>query len=596
MTGSTDGSGGIPPPLDDDDGDVAWALTTAQVQWSRGAYADAVVWLRRAVDSAIEVGHKERATELNGIASALTERMLSQAASSPQAAPEPGVAAGADVDDLLDAVPESASPEGASPRPSGSFDVSFDSVSDQPEQSDTTMLTDYAPDDVAAAQAAADAAELAARNVAVVPSSGEPNVPVEPPASVDIRSNPFLQSDDVIASGDIHSVQSEEMITSGDVHSVQSGDVLSSSDVESVDSGAFAQSFDSDDMESEPTIPTSEPVPPEAVPPPPVAPPVAPPPPPSAAKGPPGPPPRPEPPPVDVAPDPPPPQVEAPGEVELPTEPPPPDVEAPGEAGPPADEPPPAAGAMIRDVPLEDVLGLQDLPEEAQAMLVEKAKFDTINLEEEVGNFEVALVVGGWVNVMPAIDEIAAVVVQVGEVVFTTGTVDQGVELRVVAGEDGTVVATWDRATFEEAVADCPWVADELRTVADRYQALAGATMGPLGERLDDSLRATVLDKLQVRALGPGEVLVEVGKEIRELQIVGAGHIEVVEGEGDDAKVTSDLGLGDFVFPERVLDHGKATLTARAGEHGALVLVGDGMSTQELVTSVPPLLEILAGA
>ena len=34
---------GIPPPVEGDDDDVAWALQTAAVQWKRGAYADAIV-------------------------------------------------------------------------------------------------------------------------------------------------------------------------------------------------------------------------------------------------------------------------------------------------------------------------------------------------------------------------------------------------------------------------------------------------------------------------------------------------------------------------------------------------------------------------
>jgi hypothetical protein len=48
--------GPFPVAKDDDDDDVAWALSTAQVQWKRGSQADAIVWLRRAIDSAVAVG------------------------------------------------------------------------------------------------------------------------------------------------------------------------------------------------------------------------------------------------------------------------------------------------------------------------------------------------------------------------------------------------------------------------------------------------------------------------------------------------------------------------------------------------------------
>jgi hypothetical protein len=54
----------FPVAKDDDDDDVAWALSTAQVQWKRGSQADAVVWLRRAIDSAVSVGATWRAAEL----------------------------------------------------------------------------------------------------------------------------------------------------------------------------------------------------------------------------------------------------------------------------------------------------------------------------------------------------------------------------------------------------------------------------------------------------------------------------------------------------------------------------------------------------
>src|SRR6185503_18055828 len=95
---SGEATAGIPPPLDSDDDDVAWALQTAAVQWKRGAFADAIVWLRRAVDSAIQAGQAERASDLSGAAWRLTERMLAQADAVITAPPasEPN-----DVDDLL---------------------------------------------------------------------------------------------------------------------------------------------------------------------------------------------------------------------------------------------------------------------------------------------------------------------------------------------------------------------------------------------------------------------------------------------------------------------------------------------------------------
>ncbi len=61
----------FPEALDDDNDDVAWALQTAAVQWNRGGRADAIVWLRRAVDTAVDLGLHARAQELNRMTEAL---------------------------------------------------------------------------------------------------------------------------------------------------------------------------------------------------------------------------------------------------------------------------------------------------------------------------------------------------------------------------------------------------------------------------------------------------------------------------------------------------------------------------------------------
>src|SRR5687767_4848738 len=76
----------IPPPLEDDDDDVAWALQTAAVQWDRGALADAVVWLRRAVDAAIAAGNARRTKELNRLATEFSEVMVDRASLRPEPA------------------------------------------------------------------------------------------------------------------------------------------------------------------------------------------------------------------------------------------------------------------------------------------------------------------------------------------------------------------------------------------------------------------------------------------------------------------------------------------------------------------------------
>ena len=247
--------------------------------------------------------------------------------------------------------------------------------------------------------------------------------------------------------------------------------------------------------------------------------------------------------------------------------------------------------ASIGGVLLADVAGLQDLPEEAQLELVKQVRIEELGPEEEVSSFAVALVLEGWVNIMPTVADAACARAQRGEVVFTRGTLDERVALRVVSGHDQTRVAVWEEQALTAATADCPWVADELRLVADRYQALAGACMGPMGDRLDDSLRSMVTGKCEVKRLLPGETILEQGRPMSGLYIVGSGRIEV-QREGVAAE---ELGPGEFVFAAEMLGGGAAPATARAGGGGALVLFAERRVAHELMVVVPPLLEILAG-
>ena len=79
----------------------------------------------------------------------------------------------------------------------------------------------------------------------------------------------------------------------------------------------------------------------------------------------------------------------------------------------------------------------------------------------------------------------------------------------------------------------------------------------------------------------------------RREQIRGWNHprLEIVEADA----VTGELAPGDFLFADEVLAAGKAHATARAGQTGALLLVASRAVAHELLLSVPPLLEILAG-
>lgn len=100
---------GIPPVLDTDAEDVAWALQTAEALWKRNERVDAIVWLRRAAQAAGEAEDDDRALTLARDAAELAEWIAHnpqepQPAGPARSAPPPSNApptTGQAVDDLL---------------------------------------------------------------------------------------------------------------------------------------------------------------------------------------------------------------------------------------------------------------------------------------------------------------------------------------------------------------------------------------------------------------------------------------------------------------------------------------------------------------
>src|SRR5262245_66390148 len=90
----------IPSPLEQDDEDVHWALSTASALWTRGERTEALKWLRRAAETASDANADTRALELFKAAAEVATRISSArppgASSAPPAVtmPSPPVAAG----------------------------------------------------------------------------------------------------------------------------------------------------------------------------------------------------------------------------------------------------------------------------------------------------------------------------------------------------------------------------------------------------------------------------------------------------------------------------------------------------------------------
>ncbi len=240
---------------------------------------------------------------------------------------------------------------------------------------------------------------------------------------------------------------------------------------------------------------------------------------------------------------------------------------------------------------LETIEAFGDIPDDTRADLASAAIVHALAKDEEVTGFSLAVVLEGEVDVAAMIVDMPAERLNKGRVLKPTGSLRESVPLRLICASASARVATWDDKDIQVAFKACPWVEDDLRTHADRVLALIGVTMGPLADRLDDSIRAQITNRLIVREVPEGKELVAKGAAVRELVIVGQGVIELM----DDGVAVGSVGTGEILFGSEVVGGGKAPATARAGKGGALVLAVDRGVAQELIVTLPPLLELLAG-
>jgi cyclic nucleotide-binding protein len=561
----------FPKALDDDDDDVTWALQTAQARWERGGHADAVVWLRRAAQSALELGEFGRAADLEKSARQIDLWVkLSESSGLAQSEEDDGVDALLEGDmpmletraldgptpSLVDAIEAEARGES----PLGPDPEELDDVEDVEELEDEEIIEELP--ESAMVEPGGDSAPL--------PSFALDSVPPPAPEEEAIDDVDVPELDPIAELVDPEPLAEPAAFPEPATETRQKSETRHALEEKPASSPLVA-------VEPEPMPPVplreSEPPPPlpsfEAEPltsddavtlKPPAAPRVF----------------EPELEP-EVADD----------EILLPDGPVPSVVAtSPGIAPPPSERRTPA----IDPERIASVPGLEDLTPEIHAELGARARTRKLAPDEEVGGYGLLWVMRGMVMVMPTIaDAVVATAVE-GQTVFARGNLEVNVALRAVAGPNGAEVAVWQPEHFEEVLEKCPWVADELRSIADRFQALAGASMGLLGDRLDDSMRAMVTDRAEVKLLLPGETIFEQNKPVVGLYVLGAGEIELVKG----GSVERTLGPGELLFSAAVLAHEPAPALARAGAPGALVLYFDRMTTHELVVSVPPLLELVA--
>lgn len=247
----------------------------------------------------------------------------------------------------------------------------------------------------------------------------------------------------------------------------------------------------------------------------------------------------------------------------------------------------PEAHRSIAGIPIEAVEALADLPPELQRQIAGSAEIFTLPPDEElsVTGSVIAILDGNLVLCALTADAVAAQL-RASQLVPGMASLANATPIRIFAIEPARV-ARWSRTAIEEALRSCPWVLDEIVNLGDRYSALAGVTMGPLGD-LDEYSRLAALERLEAKALEPFEILTQAGSELPGLTIVGGGTV-VLERAGGAV----EYNAGDIVLPETVLEGGASDAPLRAGPGGAIILSATRTVTVELFSILPSLIELL---
>jgi hypothetical protein len=539
-----------------------WTLQTAAVQWQRGLRADAIVWVRKAADTATQLGAVGRAEELRNHAARLAEYLWS------------------DPEEPFDDAPPSPVPlralgtrqRVARPEPDEIIEVEELEGDELDEFTETDLAT---PDDAVADISAEDLTYYeddpeAAEPTHVLPDdldldsdSERPGPDGERDSYMSVSPEPDTRDSYMSVSPEPNARDSYMSVSPDlDEETVVRGNRDSYLDVspEPAESAPPFESAPISDRPTQPRIirqplvarhPREEPL--------------------AAARFPTQPSPA-----ASAPPDPEP----APFVATSPSW-----ATAPAEPVSSDEDQPPAVDGLA----FESVEALADLPEEAQSELAECAQRVTLNMGEAYVLEEgAALITRGTAHVTLTFSDVSAARVGVGAVIAARGSIESG-PLRLIADAAQTHVVTWTEAQLAGAMRDCPWVVDDLRVLADRFQAHASAGLGPLGERLDDALRAAVYERLQVRVLSPDESVAERGKPLKGLFVMAVGELNVASGAAQHR-----IGAGEFLFPGCVIGAEPAPHDAKAGPKGGLVLFATRPVAHELMMSVPPLLEILA--
>jgi hypothetical protein len=568
----------FPRPIASDADDVVWTLQTAAVQWQRGLRADAIVWVRKAAETATQIGHSARAEELRNYAARLAEFLWTDPEETLQDAPlvaparrpsgrRPAVDEAEEILELeeLDAE-ELEFTENELPTPDDAVaDISEDDLTYYREGGEGSEPTNVLPDDL----------DLRSDSERPASSGREAYLSITP--EPDDESDSYISispEPDTEHMFDPRPISVASNGTSGSFRPPRS-DQPTRPRIERPSTLDYDDGLDGVRSPTLPSAMGSSPPRQRAT----SAPP------PSSSRAP------------EPASGP---TLEELARLLAPNSPMARGAVSPsrGPLSPPAPAPsasplPPPSSVegqppSVDGLDFESVEALADLPEDAQGALSTSGQLHTLTSGQELVLHEgAALITRGTVHVTLTHSDVSAARIGAGAVVAARGSVEAG-PLRLIADSAQTHVVIWTEAKMTAAMQDCPWVVDDLRLLADRFQAHASAGLGPLGERLDDALRAAVYERLQVRVLSPDESVAERGKPLKGLFVVAVGELV----SSDAAR--QHLRPGEFLFPSCVIGAEPAPADVRAGPKGGLVLFATRPVAHELMMSVPPLLEILA--
>jgi hypothetical protein len=212
---------GIPPVIPTDAEDVAWALQTADTLWKRTEHVDAIVWLRRAAQSAAEAEDDDRALVLARQAADLAEWSAHEAYSAPtqKKARQPGARVPGDDDEDASA---QTFPDGILEVDDIAIDVSStpDPVEDSPVSAE---LEEEEEDEPITAERKLSSTSSPVQAPVVVPTAAEKHAGLLDPWADEALPPPRQSSRPPVSAGGPPKTARDDVVTSARVPAPSSG-------------------------------------------------------------------------------------------------------------------------------------------------------------------------------------------------------------------------------------------------------------------------------------------------------------------------------------------------------------------------------------